>query len=253
MSQPAVRSAHDIARGSRRVGAAAGIGMKVLLVEDHEIVWEGTQRLLERIASEVQPGTPLQFLAVRDVAAALALPATGVDLVLLDYHLPGMSGVEALQAVRSHFEGASVCMQSAETTPQRVREVIEAGASGFIPKGYRLEEIEAALRLVLRHRVYLPAELLLAENASQAGEPATKPREDLAHFVANDLSARQRQVLALAVRGVPSKLIARQLAIAEGTVKVHLSMVYRALGARNRTDALYRLLAADAAAALDSA
>ncbi|MCW5634354.1 MAG: response regulator transcription factor [Rubrivivax sp.] len=226
--------------------------MQVLLIDDHEIVRAGTQRLLERIAAELHPGTALDFAAVRDVAAALALPATGVELVLLDYHLPGTSGVEALRAVRAHFEGASVCLLSAETTPQRVREVIEAGASGFIPKTYALDEIEAALRVVLRHRVYLPAELLLAEPAA-APEPDSAPREQLAHFVANELSQRQRQVLALAVRGLPTKLIARQLAIAEGTVKVHLSMVYRALGARNRTDALYRVLAADAAEALDQA
>ena len=77
------------------------------------------------------------------------------------------------------------------------------------------------------------------------------PREDLAGFVANELSPRQRQVLGLAMQGLPTKLISRRLAIAEGTVKVHLSMVYRALGARNRTDAIYRVLAADAASALD--
>lgn len=228
--------------------------MKVLLIDDHEIVWEGTRRLLERIAAE--QGVPLEYEAMCDVATALARPPGDVDLVLLDYHLPGISGVEALRAVKARFEGASVCLQSAETTPQRVREVIDAGASGFIPKGYRLDQIEAALRVVLRHRVYLPAELLLADAASRPPEPAdagARPHEELADIVTNSLSQRQRQVLALAVRGVPTKLIARQLAIAEGTVKVHLSMAYRALGARNRTDALYRVLAAEAADALDAA
>ena len=67
-----------------------------------------------------------------------------------------------------------------------------------------------------------------------------------------ELPPRQRQVLALAIRGVPVKLISRQLGIAEGTVKVHLSMVYRALGARNRTDALCRVFEAQAAGALES-
>jgi two-component system nitrate/nitrite response regulator NarL len=225
--------------------------MRVLLVDDHEIVWNGTRRLMQHVAAEVHPGAPFEFDAARDVATACALPPHGVDLVLLDYHLPDLSGVAALSAVKAHFETASVCMQSAESTPQRVREIIEAGASGFIPKAYRLEEIEAALRVVLRHRVYLPAELLLAESVSQRSDPEELPREDLARFVASELSPRQRQVLALAIRGLPAKLIARELAIAEGTVKVHLSMVYRALGARNRTDALYRVLAADAASAVD--
>ena len=121
----------------------------------------------------------------------------------------------------------------AETSSQRVREVIEAGAAGFVPKSYRLEEIEAVLRIVLRHRVYLPAEFLISHELTQRGEA-------------------EGETQALAIRGVPVKLISRQLGIAEGTVKVHLSMVYRALGARNRTDALCRVFEAQAAAALEA-
>ena len=143
-------------------------------------------------------------------------------------------------------------MQSAETTPRRVRELIEAGAAGFIPKSYQLDEMEAALRVVLRHRVYLPAEFLLADSATRPTGGEELSREEMARFIKAELSPRQRQVLALAVRGVPVKLISRELGIAEGTVKVHLSMVYRALGARNRTDALCRLFDAHATAALEA-
>ena len=226
--------------------------MNVLLIDDHEIVWNGTRRLIERVAGEVDPGAGFGFQAVGDVAAACRLPAQGFDLVLLDYHLPDVSGVAALRAVKAHFEMTPVCMQSAESTPQRVREVIEAGAAGFIPKSYRLDEMEAALRVVLRHRVYLPAEFLLADSSTRPDHQVDElRREDLASFLKVELSPRQRQVLGLAIRGTPVKLIARQLAIAEGTVKVHLSMVYRALGARNRTDALCRVFDAQAAAALE--
>ena len=226
--------------------------MNVLLIDDHELVWNGTYRLLERLAHEVDPDMAFDFLAVRDVAAACALPPRGFDLVLLDYHLPDLSGVAALQAVKAHFEATPVCMQSGETTSQRVREVIEAGAAGFVPKSYRLDEIEAALRVVLRHRVYLPAEFVLSHEAPPPAGVDSLPREELPQFLRSELSPRQREVLALAIRGVPVKLISRQLGIAEGTVKVHLSMVYRALGARNRTDALCRVFEAQAAGALES-
>lgn len=225
--------------------------MNVLLIDDHEIVWNGTRRLMERVAGEIEPGSAFGFEAVRDVAAACVFPPGGFDLVLLDYHLPGVSGVAALAAVKAHFETTPVCMQSGESTPQRVREVIEAGAAGFIPKSYRLDEMEAALRVVLRHRIYLPAEFLLVDRATRVDEPDALARDDLARFLTAELSPRQRQVLKLAVRGTPVKLIARQLSIAEGTVKVHLSMVYRALGARNRTDALCRVFEAHAASALE--
>jgi DNA-binding NarL/FixJ family response regulator len=227
--------------------------MKVLLVDDHEIVWNGTRLLLERMAAEIEPGRPFHFDAVRDAEQACQLDPAGVDLLLLDYHLPQLSGVAALKAVKAHFEATPVCMQSAESSPQRVREVIEAGAAGFIPKSYRLEDMEAALRVVLRHRIYLPAEFVLADDVTRAREADELPREDLASFLRVELSPRQRQVLALAMRGMPVKLIARQLQIAEGTVKVHLSMVYRALGARNRTDAMCRVFDAQAAWALEAA
>lgn len=228
--------------------------MNVLLIDDHEIVWNGTHRLLERLALEIDPSCPFGFQAVRDVPSAIALPAQGFDLVLLDYHLPGLSGQAALAAVKAHFEATPVCMQSAETSSQRVREVIEAGAAGFVPKSYRLEDIEAALRVVLRHRVYLPAEFLLSHEVTRGPDTEAQAlaREDLPQFLRAELSPRQRQVLALSIRGTPVKLISRQLGIAEGTVKVHLSMVYRALGARNRTDALCRVFEAQAAAALDA-
>ncbi|MBT2301533.1 response regulator transcription factor [Variovorax paradoxus] len=225
--------------------------MRVLLVDDHEIVWSGTRRLLEQVAAEIEPGQPFAFDAARDVETACQRHAADFDLVLLDYHLPTLSGLAALRAVKAHFEATPVCMQSAESSPQRVREVIEAGAAGFIPKSYRLDDMEAALRVVLRHRIYLPAEFVLTDDVTRAREPDELPREDLARFLRTELSPRQRQVLALAIRGTPVKLIARQLAIAEGTVKVHLSMVYRALGARNRTDALCRVFDAQAASALD--
>jgi DNA-binding NarL/FixJ family response regulator len=206
---------------------------------------------MECLAQELEPDGVFEFHAVRDVAAACKIEPGSVDLVLLDYHLPDVSGLAALRAVKSHFEAVPVCLQSAEVSPQRIREVIEAGAAGFVPKSFSLDEMEAALRVVLRHRIYLPAEFVLADDASRMRSPDELPREDLARFIGTELSPRQRQVLALAIRGTPVKLIARALGIAEGTVKVHLSMVYRALGARNRTEALCRVFDAHAAGALD--
>ena len=226
--------------------------MRVLLIDDHEIVWNGTRRVLERLSHELEPDAPFQFDAVRDVEGAVARPRDGFDLVLLDYHLPDMSGLQALAVVKAHFESVPVCMQSAESDAQRVRAVIDAGAAGFVPKSYRLEEMEAALRLVVRHRVYLPAEFVLSEDVARERQPDELSTEELARFLGTELSPRQKQVLALAIRGMPVKLISRQLAIAEGTVKVHLSMVYRALGVRNRTEALCRVFEASAAGALDA-
>lgn len=226
--------------------------MRVLLIDDHEIVWNGTGRLLERLSRELDADAVFVFETRRDTQQACLLAPDAFDLILLDYHLPGLAGLEALQRVRAHFEAVPVCMQSAEGDSVRVRALLEAGAAGFIPKSYGLAEMEAALRLVVRHRVYLPAEFVLAEDVVRERQPDELSREELARFLRVELSHRQQQVLALAIRGMPVKRISRELSIAEGTVKVHLSMVYRALGVRNRTEALCRVFEAQAAGALEA-
>lgn len=225
--------------------------MRVLLVDDHELIWNGTRRLLEDVHREFRPeGEVLDFIAVRDVAEACLLAQREVDLVMLDYHLPGLAGLPALLRMQQKFEGASICMLSGESSSEHIRAVLEAGASGFIPKSYGEADMAAALQLVLRQRVYVPAEFVFSEDVVRGREADEVRNEEMANFLRSELSARQREVLALALQGLPNKSIARRLQIAEGTVKVHLSMVYRALGVRNRVSALCRVLQAGAAGAL---
>jgi DNA-binding NarL/FixJ family response regulator len=141
-------------------------------------------------------------------------------------------------------------MVSAESAPEHIRAVLDAGAAGFIPKSYGEAEMAMALRLVLLQRVYAPAEFLFNEDIVRGRDSDEVASDQLAGFLRTELSTRQRQVLALALQGLPNKTIARRLDIAEGTVKVHLSMVYKALGVKNRVGALCRVLQADAAGAL---
>lgn len=225
--------------------------MHVLLVDDHELIWNGTRRLLEQLHRELDLAGDLQFHAVRDLSDLGSALPNRPDLVLLDYHLPGVDGIEGLRLVQRTFDGAIVCMLSAENDADQIRAALDAGAAGFVPKSYGEADMVAALRLVLRNKVYVPAEFLFAEDVSRPRESDEVRNEDLGAFLKSELSTRQRQVLALALQGMPNKIIARHLQIAEGTVKVHLSMVYRALGVRNRVAALCRVLHAGADGALD--
>ena len=226
--------------------------MRVLLVDDHELIWNGTRRLLERVAEDFDWADQLQFHAVRDLMAACRLEGQAFDLILLDYHLPGTEGLAALKQIQQTFEGAVVCMVSAESSGAHIRAVLDAGAAGFIPKSYGESEMASALRLVLRQKVYAPAEFLFAEEIVRGREADEVRTEELSNFLRSELSGRQREVLGLALQGLPNKTIARRLDIAEGTVKVHLSMVYKALGVKNRVGALCRVLEADAAGALET-
>lgn len=224
--------------------------MQVLFVDDHELIWSGMRGVVERLAGQQRPGEAFGWHCTRDLATALALEVEALDLVLLDFHLPGVAGLAAMAALRERFESAPIVVVSGDQRPDNIRRVIEAGAAGYIPKTMPEPEMVAALALVMAHGVYLPPVALLdAEPAHDDGEPALAA-EALPAFMAAELSPRQREVFTRALRGKPNKVIARELGIAEGTVKVHLAMVYRALGVRNRTEAMYRVLSADAADAL---
>lgn len=229
--------------------------MRVLVIDDHEVIWSGMRVMLERLMLQVQEGRGLHFEGARSVEAALENADRQADLVLLDYHLPGgLSGLEALAAVREAFERASVVFLSADADPRQVRDAIARGAAGYVPKSMPEREIQAALGLVLAQGIYLPSMALL-EVDLDAPEPDAEPElvapDALAGFLQHEFSPRQREVLARALRGLPNKVIARELGIAEGTVKVHLAMVFKAMGVRNRTEAIYRVLSADAASAID--
>lgn len=220
--------------------------MQVLLVDDHAVVWSGIRGVVERLAQQHRPGEPFGWHCAGDVARARELGIDAPDLILLDYHLPGVSGIDALHAMRETFEEAPIVIISGDQRSEAIRRAIEAGAAGFIPKAMPEAEMVAALGVVMAHGVYLPPIALLDAEVDAAAEEAPLGNDALQAFIAAELSPRQREVFSRALRGKPNKVIARELGIAEGTVKVHLAMVYRALGVRNRTEAMYRVLSADA-------
>ena len=145
------------------------------------------------------------------------------DAVLLDLNMPGAGGLQALELTKAYFPASTVMVVSGEEQPGVIRSVIERGAAGFLPKTANPETMMGALRIVLAGGVYLPAQAINFGNAVSI----------------NRLTERQRAVLRLALKGVPNKLIGRELGLSEGTVKSHLSAAFRLLDVRNRTEALY--------------
>lgn len=201
--------------------------MKILIIDDHELFREGLRHLLAGIDDHIE------FHELDSVAAAADFPSPGnIDLVLLDYHLPDMSGLEALARVRQTFDRATLVVISGEDDAATMHRVIVQGASGFIPKSSSREILFAALKLVLAGGVYLPPALLTVN--------ATNPvqRTDV-QAPLNSLSNRQRDVLLHAIQGKSNKVIARELAISDHTVKAHLAVAFRVLNVKNRNEAVY--------------
>ncbi|WP_423458283.1 LuxR C-terminal-related transcriptional regulator [Ottowia sp. VDI28] len=106
-----------------------------------------------------------------------------------------------------------------------IRGVLEMGAAGFLPKTASPEIMMGALRIVLSGGVYVPAQAIASGS----------------EMVLDRLTERQRAVLRLALKGMPNKLIGRELGLSEGTVKSHLSAAFRTMDVRNRTEALYAI------------
>jgi DNA-binding NarL/FixJ family response regulator len=209
--------------------------LKILVVDDHPLIREALRQVLQAL------DTRIELLEAVTCAEALELTRCNQDisLILLDLALPGVDGFEALRQLREEFPGIPVVVLSASEQPETVLRAIDGGAMGFIPKTSSSQLLIGALRLVLSGGIYLPLEVLRRQEAIAPGAP---PPAATAAQLRNPreigLTERQSQVLALVVQGKPNKLICRDLNLAEGTVKIHMSAILKALGVTNRTQAV---------------
>jgi len=202
--------------------------MNILVTDDHPIMRDA----LVLVLATLLPGEQVLCAASLQQAFEI-LRACSIDLVILDLSLPDCLGIEALTLLRQMAPEVRVVVFSGNTERATVLAALEAGAMGFIPKTVSSDVLQGALRIVLAGSIYIPPEAL-ENGASAAPEPRPAPRiEDL-----NALTPRQREVMELLLMGHSNKGICRHLAIAENTVKVHVSAVLRALGAENRAQAM---------------
>src|SRR5262245_5192469 len=194
------------------------------MIDDHALFREGVKLMLRSLDQDVAIDD------AGDCAQALkTCAARTYDLVLLDLNLPGLKGMDALRAMREAVPETPLVVLTGEEGGDIVAAAIDAGAMGFIPKSSTPEVLIQALRLVFANGVYLPPTVL---HSKPSPPPATSSK-------LGQLTPRQMDVLRWVIQGKPNKAIARELNIAEGTVKSHLSVVMNVLGATTRTQAVY--------------
>lgn len=198
---------------------------RFLLADDHEMVRLALRHALAPIAASIE------WCEAADAAAVETALATNgnFDLALVDLHMPGSSGAAWITQLRNRFPVLPLIVMSGDESTALVRELIRAGVAAFIPKSDSPSVILQAVRLVLSGGTYVPLRLLAM------GAVAPAPTGDTGN---PGLTRRQLEVLQLLAKGWPNKLIARELGLSEGTVKVHLLAIFRALDARNRTEAV---------------
>lgn len=209
--------------------------MKILAVDDHPLIRDALRHVLKVL----DPDMTLISAASAHETLVAATEHPDLNLVLLDLSLPDANGFEVLHRLREEHPGIPVVVLSASDDAATVLRALDDGAMGFIPKTSSNDVLLSALRLVLGGGVYLPAEVLRHSNAQHPHPPAT-PDAPQRETTCRDLglTERQAQVLALLVQGKPNKLICRTLNLAEGTVKIHISAILRALNVTNRTQAV---------------
>ncbi|RLE26323.1 MAG: DNA-binding response regulator [Actinobacteria bacterium] len=197
--------------------------MKVAITDDHRVVREGLRYMLSDapgvdVVGEAESGEEL--LAIVD--------AEPVDVVLLDVRMPGMSGLDVLEALTETAPQVRVLMLSMHDQPAYVRRAIELGAAGYVLKSAGRDELLTALQVAAEGGTYLPAELMEPLVATMAGR--TRPP--------GKLSPREQQVLQLVANGYENKQIATELKLSEATVKTYLRGVFDRLEVSSRAEAV---------------
>ncbi len=221
--------------------------MKVLLADDHRLIIEGVKLKLAELDPAVETVVAMNL---DELEQALATHADSLDLALLDIAMPGTRGFEHVARLRAEAPGLPVIVLSGSEDAELMRALMDLGVLGFIPKAYSPDVMLSAIRLVLAGGLYIPP-LLLASAQAQgwqpgAGSPASPGRDTAPHAseahsldgLRQLLTERQVDVMRLLSQGKPNKLIARDLGISEGTVKIHLAAIFRALNVRNRVEAV---------------
>lgn len=200
----------------------------LLIADDHPLF----RAALRQAATEAVADAEIHEAGSLDAVLSALDADSGVDLVLLDLHMPGNHGLAGLAAIRAQFPGVAVVVVSANDDPRVVRRALDHGAAGYLPKSAGLDELRDAIRAVLGCEQWLPASL----RAAVARTRSDSSDADLAARLAS-LSPQQFRVLTLVAQGLLNKQIADRLDVQERTVKAHLSAIFERLGVRNRTQA----------------
>lgn len=194
--------------------------MKIMIADDHALLREGIQSLLKKIADGIE------VLEAQNSQEILAQSKAGdIDLLLLDLNMPGIGNVAAVERMCTTMPSTAIVVLSANESTHVIRGCMDAGAMGFIPKSTPNPIIMNAIRLVLSGDRYVPFSHLNQIN-----------RLD----IVDKVTPRQMEVWKFLAVGLSNKEIGRELNLTEGTIKQHISALFKKLGIRSRAEAIQK-------------
>ncbi len=194
----------------------------IFLVDDHTVLRQGLHLILEEVEDMQvvgEAGTGTEALAM--------IPAVDPDVVLLDIHLPDMSGVDVAKGLKARGVRAHIIILTVSDRHQDLIEAIRAGARGYLLKSSSAEQVIHAIRQVNLGGAVLPPRVTLKAFGAAAPAPS--------HI--SNLTDRELEVLRLIAQGLGNKEIAARLSLSENTVKTHVRNILSKLNARSRAEA----------------
>jgi DNA-binding NarL/FixJ family response regulator len=194
--------------------------MKILIADDHDLVRD---TLAAFLAAEGE--IEVETVENLDMACERIEATDGFDLVLLDYTMPGMHGLEGLRRALDLNHGKPVAIMSGTAPRAIAQDALDSGAIGFLPKTLPAKSLINAIRFMAAGETYVPVKFMTTEDVAEVNPLADK------------LSAREMQVLGGLCRGLANKEIARELDLQEVTIKLHVKTLCNKLEAKNRTHA----------------
>ena len=195
--------------------------MRILIADDHDLLRETLSMFL---ASEGSIDTALA--STLDAALDLIQSEEKFDLIMLDYNMPGMAGLNGLKRAMEASGGSPVALMSGIASRSVAEEALSFGAAGFVPKTLAAKTLVNAVRFMAMGEKYAPIDFMTADDPTVAPNP-----------LAQKLSRRELQVIEGLSKGKSNKEIARDLDLQEPTIKLHVKTLYRKIGAANRTQA----------------
>lgn len=211
--------------------------MHVLIADAFDLFREGLARAL--LGTD---GAALKISTAYD-AASLHDRLSGqrtIDIAIVDLELPQLGGVVGISKIRAHYPLTDVVILGGEENLRAIENAFRVGALGYVPKTSSTAVILAALQLVLAGGMYIPPQVLLHRLSQDCSDERKAPERSpsLSDGTVPPLTERQLEILVHVAKGESNKVIARKLDIADGTVRIHLARIFRALKVKNRTEAV---------------
>jgi DNA-binding NarL/FixJ family response regulator len=195
--------------------------IRLLVADDHAVVRAGLRQLAATL-----DGVELVAEAANGEEAVALCASHRPDVVLMDLEMPVVDGIDATRRITRADPAIAIVVLTSFSDRERILGALDAGAIGYVLKDAEPDALERAVRAAARGEAPLDP---------RAGRAVLQARSQ--GLPLDGLSEREREVLAMVARGLPNKLIARDLSISEKTVKAHLTKVFRTIGVTDRTQA----------------